>query len=141
MFRIVLDTNVIISAIISSQSAPAKILDFWKEDKFAIITSPEIMEEVAEVIFRPIIKKHRKISDEEAIELLAELQENSIYITPVSKVKFVKDDPADDKFVHAAIDGKADYLISGDKHLLKLHSVKKCQIVTPQNFVEILVED
>lgn len=103
MLKAVIDTNVIISAIISTQSSPAQVLDFWKEDKFELITSPAILEEVAEVIFRPIIKKLRKISDEEAQELLFELQDKSTYIIPITNIQIVEKDPSDDKFINAAL--------------------------------------
>ena len=138
MIKAVLDTNVIISSTISTDSHLTKILDFWRERKFDMITTPAILEEIREVLFRPVMKKYRKFSDEETLIFLLKLEKETTLISPTLALKVVDKDPADDKFIIAAIEGLADYIVSGDQHLLELKKYENIKIISPKEFVEIL---
>jgi len=136
MLKVVLDTNIIVSATISAKSYPGKILELWRKDKFEIIITPAIFEETSKVLFRPTIKKYRNISDSDVQDLLIELQDGANLILPTQNIKVIDKDPDDDKFIFAAIEGQADYIVSGDKHLLDLRFYKKVKIVSPKEFVD-----
>ena len=138
MLKAVLDTNIIVSSTISTQSNPAKILDYWREKRFRMIITPAIIEEMWQVLFRPGIKKYRKFSDERTKKFLLKLQKEATLITPTQKIKLIEKDPADDVFIIAAVEGQADYIVSGDKHLLELGSYQNIRIVSPGEFVEII---
>lgn len=138
MIKAVLDTNVIVSLTISIESNPTKILDFWREKKFELIITPAILEEIWQVLFRPVIKKYRKFSDEETGAFLFKLKNEATLITPTLELKIVDKDPADDEFIIAAIEGQANYIVSGDQHLLELKEYEGHKIVSPRDFVEIL---
>ncbi len=138
MLKAVLDANIIVSATIATKGNPARILDFWREDKFELIITPAILEEMWQVILRPVIQKHRRITEDEAVELLFEIQQDATTISPILDLKIIKQDPTDDKYIIAAIEGKADYIVSGDKHLLELGSYENIKIISPKEFVEIL---
>ena len=64
---------------------------------------------------------------------------NSIIVHPKSKFNVVKDDPDDDKIIEAAVEGKAEYIITQDNHLLKLKEFKGIKIVTPKDFLELIM--
>ena len=64
--------------------------------------------------------------------------EKTVLAIPKTKVNAVKDDPDDNKFIEAALEGKADYIISQDKHLLKLKEFRKIKIIIPDEFVKLL---
>lgn len=138
MIKAVLDTNVIVSSTISTDSYPAKILDFWREKKFELIATPAILEEIWQVLFRPAIKKYRKFSDEETMVFLSKLEKETTLISPTLDLKVVDKDPDDDKFIIAALEGRAEYIVSGDQHLLQLKKYEGIKIVSPKEFVEIL---
>jgi len=138
MLKVVLDTNIIISATITTQGNPARILDFWREDKFELIITPAILEEMWQVILRPVLQKHRRITEDEAVDLLFEIQQDDTTISPTLDLKIIKQDPTDDKYIIAAIEGKADYIVSGDQHLLELGFYENIKIISPKEFVEIL---
>jgi len=138
MLKAVLDTNIIVTATIASQGNPARILDFWREDKFELIVTAAIIDEMWQVVFRPIILQQMQITEDEAFELLFKIQQNAIVVPPTLDLKVIKQDPTDDKYIIAAVQGNANYIVSGDKHLLALKEYQGIQIVTPREFVEIL---
>jgi len=138
MLKAVLDTNIIVSATIATQGNPARILDFWRNDKFELIITPAILEEMWQVILRPVIQKHRRITEDETVDLLFEIQQDATTISPTLDLKIIKQDPTDDKYIVAALEGKADYIVSGDQHLLVLKEYDGIKIVSSKKFVEIL---
>lgn len=66
---------------------------------------------------------------------------SSIVVKPTKRINEIKDDPSDNKFLEAAIAGNADYIVSGDKHVLKLKKFKDILIVTPAEFLEVYNND
>jgi len=64
--------------------------------------------------------------------------ENSILVEPDTQVQVVKNDPSDDKFIEAGIAGKADFIVSQDKHLLKIKSYRGVNILNPEEFLKHL---
>jgi len=113
-------------------------LDAWREGKIDIITSPPIIEELRRVLFYEKVRKYSLMNAQEINDLIDELETAGIKTPAQLKLKVIEIDPADDKFLVAAIEGKADYIVSGDKHLKTLGSYQGVQIVTPVEFVKIL---
>jgi len=68
-------------------------------------------------------------------------KKTSCKLSPKFDGKNIEKDPADDEFIIAAIEGQADYIVSGNQHLLALGSYEKIKIVTPKEFSEILDAD
>ncbi len=66
------------------------------------------------------------------------LTKNSILVEPSTKIKVVKDDPEDDKFVETAVEGDAYFIVTQDKHLLKLKDYQGIKIITPEEFLKTL---
>lgn len=140
MLRIVLDANILASATISSKGNPAKILASWRQKKFELIATEKIMQEAWRVLFYERVRKISYLSKQEVNDLLLELQNGAILIPTTLDLKIIKKDPTDDKYIMAAIEGKADYIVSGDQHLLELKKYENIKIITPREFVEILEE-
>ena len=132
--RIVLDTNVFISGIFWEGNFCSQIIDKWKRGKFQLVSSPKLIEELVKTL------KSFKISmPEELIEEWKNLIiENSIMVDPLVAIKTVNDDPEDDKFVETAVYGEADFIVSQDKHLLKLKEYNKIKILKPEEAVLII---
>ena len=138
MIKIVLDTNVFISGILSPNRAPAQILDLVLSGECKLVISPQIIQEIHRVTQYPgIIRlmKKRQIKLEELADTILKIF-NLSRITPGAvKVQGVCSDPQDDMFLACALEGQADIIISGDKHLLDLKSYQGIIIVTPAVFM------
>jgi len=139
MIRAVVDTNVLISALISKKpSPPLNIYNLLKSADFLLITSPAILEELEEVINRKTIIKLHKRSQQQIDEILQEIAETSYIVPGMISVEAVKKDPDDDKFIAVAIEGKADYIVSGDKPLLNIKEYMGIKIISPKDFMRLL---
>ena len=126
--KIILDTNVFISGIFWEGNYCSQILNKWKEGKFQLVSSPQIIKEFLEVL-----QSFKIPLDPELIEMWKNLIiTNSIIVIPMKKIELIKDDPDDDKFIEAAICSKADFIISQDKHLLKLKEYHQTKILKPE---------
>lgn len=130
--RVVLDTNVIISAIFW-RGSPYRVMKKALQRDFILVISPDILEEVSERL------KHKFNLPREEIEILMNiLLSYSDIVEPTTKVDVVKADENDNKIIECAIDGKADFIVTGDHHLLELKSYKSIKIITPAEFLELL---
>jgi len=132
--RIVLDTNVFIFGIFWEGNFCSQIIDKWRKGIFQLVSSPKLVEELLETL------RGFKISMPE--EMIQEWKnfiiENSIMVDPIVAIKAVNDDPEDDKFIETAVYGKADFIVSQDKHLLKLKEYNKIKILKPEEAILII---
>lgn len=131
--RVILDTNVFVSALLFEGSV-ASLVPLWKGGALIFILTRSILEEYLRVLAYPRFQlKEDEITDLIADELLPFVEtviERQVKVPPLS-------DPEDEKFLVASLLGKADFLISGDKVLLKLKKFKTCKILTPSEFLKI----
>ena len=135
--RVVLDTNVIISGLISPKGPPAGILKALKAGRFILVTSQVINEEILEVMDRPRLRDKYGLADH-MFDIAFILWEQAELITKPPAIKASRD-PDDDKFLAAAAGGLAHYLVTGDiKDLLGLGEFKGTRIVSPDQFMAIL---
>lgn len=135
--RAVLDTNVFVSGLINPKGKPADILRALRSKQFTLVSSPPINEEVIEVLSRPYIRDRYGLGDSifDVSFILWEVAE--LVIDPPG-VR-VCSDPDDDKFLAAAVGGRAEYLVTGDVgDLLDLHKYKDVTIVSPREFASVL---
>ena len=117
MIRLVLDTNTLISAVGWRDSKQRRILEACLFKKYLLIESPDLLNEFLAVISRP---KFSFVSEEERNEFMTRLMSHCEMVEPKRKVNIVKQDPADNKVLECSLEGKADYIITGDRHLLNL---------------------
>jgi len=129
MTRVVLDTNIFISAVLGGRLGV--IIDEWKAGKFKLIVTDSIAREYLDVINRPKFN----IPQAEIIAVSDYLLQLGEFVTPTEEIHIIVADPTDDKFLEAALAGKVDYIVSGDNHLLELKSFKNIPIVTAKEFI------
>ena len=130
--KIVIDTNIFISGIFWKGVSNRVILN-WKEGKFILVTS---LEAVSEII--KILKDFKiKFQDDMIREWVDLIIRNSIIVEPKEKINIVKDDLKDNIFIEIAVAGNVDYIVSQDKHLLKLKKFRGIKIITPEEFNRI----
>jgi putative PIN family toxin of toxin-antitoxin system len=132
--RVVIDTNVLVSGIIQKKGFPYRVLKAWEDVDVVLITSEFLINEVDKVLHYGKIRVRYSLEEEEIKQVLLNLMRYSIFVNNPPKVNVIKEDPIDNNILAAAIEGKADYIISGDSHLLNLESYKGIRILTPKEF-------
>jgi putative PIN family toxin of toxin-antitoxin system len=135
MLKVVLDTNILISGIIGSGYS-AQILDAVRKEELRLVTSFHLLEEFSDVISRRHIARKYPKAAENAESLLDYLRTFAEFKPGIPDVKQTSTDRDDDFVLACAVDGKADYIVSGDPHLLELKSFRGTRILTPREFVE-----
>ncbi len=136
MIRVVMDTNVIVSAALSQEGNPALIMRMILLDEIKNSTTQEIIAEVKEVLERPKITKKTSLIEREFI--LKVIEEFSEKINPGLTFDEVKEDPDDNKILECAVAAAADFIISGDGHLLNLKEFRGIKIISPAEFTKLM---
>jgi putative PIN family toxin of toxin-antitoxin system len=136
MVKAKVDTNVLISATLFGGN-PEKILDLVEEGKVELIISEEILGEFKEVL------QEKFGFDSDMAELTAsDIKEISSLVVPTQKVDVVKEKGADNRILECAVEGKVQYIISGDKrHLLPLKEYKGIKIVSSAQFLKTISQE
>ena len=130
--RIVLDTNLWISFLITKDLSKLDKRIFTGET--ILIFSQELLHEFITVVSRPKFKKY--FSQEEIIEILDIIDQQAIFVEVTSDIKKCRDEK-DNFLLSLAVDGNADFLITGDQDLLELKAIEKTQIVTINQYLEV----
>ena len=141
MIRAVLDTNVLVQAVISSTpSASALVLDAYYEGKFTPISSPATIDELIEVMLIPHIRQRHGMTDDEVLEFAASLQAHSERFPGDTDVAAsVPRDITDRKLLALAVESNANFLVTNDhRHLLRLGVFGPTHIVGPAEFLRRL---
>lgn len=133
--RVVLDTNVLISAVLVKSGNPVQIIKMWQAGLFELLLSPTTFEEIERVFTYLKIQKRLQAQPDRVPGFLELLRTNGIWVEPTLQLNAVKKDESDNRQLETAVAGKADYLITGDDHLLMLGTYAGIQIVTPAAFV------
>jgi len=136
--RVVLDTNVLVSAIIGPRGIPSQILHAWRVGQFELILSEVTLIEIGRVFRYPKIAKYHRWSEERLQAFLDDLAHLAILTPGTLTLAVITEDPPDDRYLECAVEGDAAYLVSGDQHLLKLSSYQDIPILTPRAFLEKL---
>lgn len=135
MHVVVFDVNVLVSGLM----VKGKPWELWlkaKANNIVLIISSEIVSEFLGVISRKKFEKY--IVENDIRDFLGALHETAKMTKIQSAFKVVKIDPPDDIILRTAFDAKADYIVSGDKHLLSLREFKGIKIVTVDEMLKIL---
>lgn len=130
MTRVVLDTNVYISALMFG-GLPGALLDLAFLQSFRTVTSPVLLDELDEKL-----RLKFEVSAEDTAAIRTKLQSIVEMVSPDAELKVIEDDPDDNRVLECAVEGHADYIITGDRHLLKLGSYEGIRIVTVRQFLD-----
>ncbi|MBN2014435.1 MAG: putative toxin-antitoxin system toxin component, PIN family [Candidatus Altiarchaeota archaeon] len=133
MIKAVLDTNIHISAFIKYGGKEWRILEKAVNQEITLSTSEDLLDEFRKVMIKPKFRYNTNQINE-MIHLLLAI---SHLTTPEKKITAIKEDPADNKILECAKAGKADYIVSGDKHLLNLKEYDGIKILTSTEFLKI----
>jgi putative PIN family toxin of toxin-antitoxin system len=139
MIRVVIDTNVFISAAFLPHSLPGQIISRVREGKILWVASPEIIEEITRVLLSPRVRKRHGLTGKQVSKILAGLIQGAEITPGIVRVKASRD-PEDNKFLACAVEGQADYIVSGDKDLTDLKSYQGIPIVPPAILLKIMAK-
>ncbi|MEW5721004.1 MAG: putative toxin-antitoxin system toxin component, PIN family [Chloroflexota bacterium] len=132
--RVVLDTNILISATIVPHGAPARILAAALDGKITLIVSARLVDEYLRVIQRPHISDKYHTIAPRVQEIALFLRYDTVVVLGEPTTPIILTDPKDDFLIASAVEGKANYIVSGDEHLLQLAKYRGIKIVTPRDF-------
>lgn len=138
--RAVLDANVYVSALVKPEGPPGRILDrFVRLAAFEIVISPAIADEVLDTLGRAKLRRYFA-PDVTPAAWFARVVEAALAVPGDRKIPRLCRDPDDDKYLAAAAEAKAEYLVSGDDDLLALAVCEGVAIVSPRVFLAILMD-
>jgi putative PIN family toxin of toxin-antitoxin system len=132
--RAVLDTGVLVSALISRQGTTGAVLQALRDARFRAIYSIEILVEIIDVLGREPFRTKYHIEADDITVLINLVRLRGELITPGRRIQACRD-PNDDKFLEAALAGKADCVVSGDADLLVLTPFEDIPIMRPAEFL------
>ncbi|MBI4990460.1 putative toxin-antitoxin system toxin component, PIN family [Candidatus Gottesmanbacteria bacterium] len=135
-FKVVFDANIYLSFFLTSGETIAAIFEAWQNNIFEVYASSEIITEIKRVFFYPKLQKYLTKNDRNKMLLLLDRIVKKIY--PSEKIEFIRD-PEDAIYLEAAQACKADYLVSGDKDLLDLKKIGKTLIISPKEFLVVII--
>lgn len=132
--RYVFDTNVMISALLFENSKPAQALEYALANG-EILLSLDLLEELNEVLRRE--RFNRYLTSEEREEFLEALTKRAVLVEITENVQECRD-PKDNKVLELALNGEAQYIISGDRDLLVLHPFRYMPVITADEFLKTI---
>jgi putative PIN family toxin of toxin-antitoxin system len=138
--RVVLDTNLFVSAFISPAGTPNQLLQLWEQGRIILLTSSELIHEVDSVLHRASIKERYHLTEEQISRLLTRLHLTAEWVMPLTPLPLHSRDPKDDHLLAFALGGNADYLITGDHDLLVLEgepAIENLRIITAAAFLQL----
>lgn len=139
MIRAVLDANVFVSALIRPEGPPGRILgELVEHAAFTLVLSPRIIDEIRKTLREPRLRRYIPLTAQEADAWLASVQSIGEMVKGSADIRIVEDDPADDKYFAAAVDGEADFVVSGDAHVLAVGRYERIRVLTPRAFLDKL---
>lgn len=127
--RVVIDTNVLVSAFIYG-GKPRRVVERWLTGEFVLLMSPGLLAEIL-MVFRRL-----NYDEEELEKLKVILESQAVKLAPKREFKLCRDEK-DNKVADLCVAGMADYLVTGDKDLLELGVVEKTKVVKASEFLEI----
>lgn len=135
--RIVLDANIYISNLISEKGNPAKIVRWWLEGKVDVLITQPILDEILRVTgYKRIQNKYARVHANR-FEFATLISEQALWLEPNEKLDVILVDESDNRYLECGVTGEANYIITGDEHLLALEEYEGIKIVSPAVFVTL----
>jgi putative PIN family toxin of toxin-antitoxin system len=137
--KIVIDTNVLVRTTFQKRSfVSQRIYQAIAAQECILVTSPEILEEIRDVISRDYIIEYTHTTVDMRVHYMNTLIDLSMLTAGTKPLKKTSRDAKDNKFLTCADEAKADYLVTSDKDLLDLKTYEGTEIIPPQEFAKLL---
>lgn len=138
MIKAVVDTNTIVSATISPKGLPGRVYRAWLEGKFTLVTSPPVIAEIARVLNYDKIRTKYGLEAEDIQTVLALLWSQAQVTQGALEMTGVAPHQEDDKLISCAVEGEADFIVTGDKPFQARGEFEGIRIISPRLFLELL---
>jgi len=135
--KIVIDANLFASALIKPNSNPGEILDLIKQNQVELILSPAIIREIKRILLYPKLQKYHRKTAQEIDAYFEDILMFAWIVEGKEDIDIIKDDPTDNKYLACVYEGEADYIVSGDHHLLGIKTYKGIEILKVKSFLNI----
>jgi putative PIN family toxin of toxin-antitoxin system len=135
---VVLDTNVILSALLSPSGAPGEIVHRWEMDEFELVTSVRLRGELERTLDYPRIARYLDLTQEEKHFFLNRFGDYAVDAELEISLNIIEKHPSDNPVLECALAGHASFIISGDDHLLKVKEYQGIVILPPAGFLFML---
>jgi len=137
--RIVLDANVYVSALINPDGIPGRILTKILEDEsMEVVLSPPIFDELRRVLDYPKVRNTLNYTESEVKNILTAIKLLAVWVKGETTINIDLEDPDDAIYIWAAIETGAEYIVTGDQHLLRLEQVEDIRCITPRGFMTLI---
>ncbi|MBI2908968.1 MAG: putative toxin-antitoxin system toxin component, PIN family [Chloroflexi bacterium] len=133
-----MDTNVIVSRTLSERGAPAEIVRLGRAGAFTFLVSEPILAEYQKALSYKGVQARYGYSARDVAREIRKLRKSGEMVQAPEPLRVVPDDPKDDIFLECAAAGEADYIVSGDSHLLALREYRGIRILSPAVFLAFL---
>jgi len=134
--RVVLDANQFVSAVLVPIGHPAQILAAWRRGELDLLVSLPILAEIRRVLLYPRLRRRHGWNQAQVDTFLEGLLSTAILTPGDTDIRDVVDDPTDNKYLACALEGNAEYIITGDQHLLRLDPWRGIHIIPPAVFLD-----
>ena len=139
--RVVLDTNVVVSAFISPAGVPARLFALWQQREFQVVVSEALLSEYRNTLLYERVAVRHQLGVEEVVDLIGRIRRFAVLAASKEVIAAIVEDPADNRVLECAVAGGVDYIITGDKRqLLRLQEFQGIQILSPAGFLSVLQE-
>ncbi len=136
--RVVSDTNNIVSRYPVAAGIPAQIMAAWRAGRFDLVVSPALLAEYERVLNYERLRRRHGLTSEQIAREIAALRDAAIFVEPIAVPAVIADDPSDDHVLACAVAGDADFIVSGDRHLVDLREYQGIRISRPAAFLALL---
>lgn len=136
--RIVVDANLFASALIKPDSNPGRILQLVEQNRVELVLSPAIIKEIKRILLYPKISKYHRKSANQLDAYFEDILLFSLMVEGENIPDVIKADPTDNKYLACAREGEANYILSGDHHLLELGAHEGIPIIRASDFLSLL---
>lgn len=130
--NIVIDTNVMISAALGKSATLNSIYNAFVNGLFTPVLSPALQAEILNTVKKPRLKKYFRAKEIRRLKEL--LKVDTVSVTPTQRISLCRD-PKDNCILEAAVEAKADFIVTGDKDLLTLKYCRDIPIINPKEFI------
>lgn len=133
--KVVLDTNILVSAAINKLGIPRQLFKLWRSGKLILVTSQFQLNELTRVLHYKRIRKNYPLKEEYVGKFLGLIRKSSVVVNPET-IPEAAADQDDNQILAAGIEGKANTIVSGDEHLLGLKNYRRIKIMTAKQFLQ-----
>jgi uncharacterized protein len=134
--KAVVDPSVFISWLLSNRGAGAWLMALWKEERFDLVASPALFEELIEVLKKPRIQS--RVDPQRSLALLRRLRDDAVWVEG-SEIISGLNDPEDDFLLSAAIESQADFIVTWERRLIEQNLCQGVRIIDPDQFTSLIV--